>query len=126
MIFFHPAKQEVFHSDEIMQQLDIMPSIFGYCGFSGQFVSFGNNVFDSSTPRFAINCLSDTYQFHFTHYLIEFDGDKIVRIWDLEKEPGQRAVSAEAITQFSEYEKLMKAVVQQYTCGLLHNKLKID
>ena len=103
-VLFHPAQQEIFHSDEMMQQLDIMPSIFGYCGFSGSFVSFGNNVFDSSTPRFAINCLSDTYQFYISHYLIEFDGDKILRIWDLEKEQGSRAINSDAIPQFSEYE----------------------
>lgn len=126
MIFFHPAHQEVFHSDEIMQQVDIMPSIFGYCGFKGAFVSFGNNVFDRSTPRFSINYLSGTYQFYISHYLIEFNGDKVLKIWDLEKEEGNRAITSDAIPQFSEYETLMKAVIQQYSNGLLHNQLKIN
>ena len=126
MIFFHPAQQEVFHSDEIMQQVDIMPAIFGYCSFKGKFVSFGHNVFDRTTPRFAINYLSGTYQFYISHYLMEFDGDKILRIWDLEKEEGSRAIASDAIPQFSEYETLMKAVIQQYTCGLLRNQLKIN
>ena len=57
---------------------------------------------------------------------MEFDGDKILRIWDLEKEEGSRAIASDAIPQFSEYETLMKAVIQQYTCGLLRNRLKID
>jgi phosphoglycerol transferase MdoB-like AlkP superfamily enzyme len=124
MIFYHPAQAEVFHSDEIMQQVDIMPSIFGYCGFKGAFVSFGNNVFDSSTPRFAINYLSGTYQFYISHYLIEFNGDKILKIWDLEKEGNQREIPSEQVPQIKEYERLMKAVIQQYHEGLLHNKLK--
>lgn len=126
MIFFHPAQPEAFHSDEIMQQVDIMPSIFGYCGFKGPFVSFGNNVFDSSTPRFAINYLSGTYQFYISHYLIEFNGDKILKIWDLDKEGNQRDISSQSIPQIKEYERLMKAVIQQYHEGLLHNKLKIN
>lgn len=124
MIFFHPAQQEVFHSDEIMQQVDLMPSIFGYCGFTGQFVSFGHNVFDSSTPRFAINYLSGTYQFYISHYLIEFNGDKILKIWDLEN--GNNEVSPDQVLQIQEYEKLMKAVIQQYSNGLLHNQLKFN
>ena len=124
MIFFHPAQQEVFHSDEIMQQVDLMPSIFGYCGFTGQFVSFGHNVFDSSTPRFAINYLSGTYQFYISHYLIEFNGDKILKIWDLEN--GNNEVSPDQVLQLQEYEKLMKAVIQQYSNGLLHNQLRLN
>lgn len=124
MIFFHPAQQEVFHSDEIMQQVDLMPSIFGYCGYKGQFVSFGHNVFDSSTPRFAINYLSGTYQFYISHYLIEFNGDKILKIWDLEN--GNSEVSPDQVLQLQEYEKLMKAVIQQYSNGLIHNQLKFN
>ena len=124
MIFFHPAQQEVFHSDEIMQQVDLMPSIFGYCGYKGQFVSFGHNVFDSSTPRFAINYLSGTYQFYISHYLIEFNGDKILKIWDLEN--GNSEVSPDQVLQIQEYEKLMKAVIQQYSNGLIHNQLRFN
>lgn len=124
MIFFHPAQQEVFHSGEIMQQVDLMPSIFGYCGYKGQFISFGDNVFDSSTPRFAINYLSGTYQFYISHYLIEFNGDKILKIWDLEN--GNNEVSPDQVLQIQEYEKLMKAVIQQYSNGLLHNQLRFN
>lgn len=123
ILFFHPQQKAHFHVDEIMQQVDIMPSIFGFCGFTEHFVSFGNNVFDDSTPRFAIDYLAGTYQFYISHYLIEFDGNSIQKVWDLAQEMPRTPIASNAIENFNSYENLMKAVIQQFNNQLIGNKL---
>ena len=126
MIFYHPNQKEIYHSNEIMQQVDIMPSIFAYCGFSEPFVTFGNNVFDETTPRFAIDYLAGTYQFYIDSYLIEFDGDKITQIWDLTANAPRTPIKEADIPEIKEYETFIKAVIQQFNNRLINNKLKID
>ncbi|MCR5114562.1 MAG: sulfatase-like hydrolase/transferase [Bacteroidales bacterium] len=125
MIFFHPQQQEVYHSDEIMQQVDIMPSIFGYCGFKAKFISFGHNVFEDGTPRFAIDHLSGTYQFYIDQYLIEFDGRDAMKVWDLKTPMPRQEVDPKKVERMEEYEQLMKAVIQQYHNRLNRNQLKV-
>lgn len=125
MLFFHPQQKEVYHAAEIMQQVDVMPSIFGYCGYSGEFCSFGNNVFDDSTPRFSIAHQAGIYQMYIYHYLIDFDGNKIVSIWDLNDEMPRSPIAPDSVTDLKEFETLLKSVIQNFNNGLINNRLNL-
>lgn len=125
MLFFHPQQKEVYHASEIMQQVDILPSIFGYCGFTGAFCSFGNNVFDDSTPRFSIAHQAGMFQMYIDHYLIDFDGNKILNIWDLNEKMPRSPLAPESVPDIKEYETLIKSVIQQFHNGLINNKLHV-
>ncbi|MBO4481559.1 MAG: LTA synthase family protein [Bacteroidales bacterium] len=124
MIFYHPLADTIFRSQRIMQQADIMPTIFAYCGINEDFTSFGRNAFDDEAVHFAINKLSGMYQFYIDHYLIEFDGLQVRYIWDLSTEPHRTAMSADAVPEMAGYEKLLKSIIQQFNNGLLKNELK--
>ena len=124
MIFYHPQADTVFRSQRIMQQADIMPTIFAYCGFNEAFTTFGRNAFDDGAVHFAVNLLSGMYQLYIDHYLIEFDGQQIRYIWDLATEPNRTSLSAEEVPEIAQYEKLLKSIIQQFNNGLLKNKLR--
>lgn len=125
MIFYWPKSTEAYRSDRIVQQVDIMPTIFDFCRMEGAFTSFGNSAFDDSAPHFAINYLSENYQFYTDQYLFEFDGKKVTRIWDFHDHWNVPCESG-ACTRVRDYnnrEQLMKAVIQKFNNGLLNNNL---
>lgn len=126
MIFYHPQFNNSLFSDKIMQQTDIMPSIFAFCGWTEPFVSFGNNVFDNSQNSFAIIYSSAMYKFYVDHWLIEFDGQKICYIWDLSQKVPRSPVSPRSDMRFLTYEKTLKAVIQQFNNRLLENRLRVE
>lgn len=124
MIFYWPKATEAYRSDRIVQQVDIMPTIFDYCKIDGNFTTFGHSAFDDDAPHFAINYLSGNYQFYSDQYLFEFNGEKIDRIWDLENRWNADLNDAiPAVNNFESREQLMKAVIQKFNNGLLNNDL---
>ena len=116
MIFYWPKNSVSYRSDRIVQQVDIMPSIFDFCNMQGTFTSFGHSAFDEKAPHFAINYLSGNYHFYTGHFLFEFNGKAITHIWDLQG--GTHEVGSDDVPDFSEREQLMKAVIQRYNNGL--------
>ena len=119
MIFYWPKATEAYRSDRLVQQVDIMPTIFDYCKIDGNFTTFGHSALDDDAPHFAINYLSGNYQFYIDHFLFEFDGKEIIHIWDFLY--GTHEVDAGAVPDFKNHEQLMKAVIQRYNNGLLDN-----
>ena len=124
VIFYHPKSTTAFCSETIMQQTDIMPTIFAYCGFQDEFRSFGSNAFDIDEPHFAINYLAGMYQMYIDHYLIEYDGKSIRYIWDLRKVGGREPINPSEIPQSADYLHLLQSVIQQFHNGLIDNKLR--
>ena len=124
MIFFHPQADTAFVSDRIMQQIDIMPSIFAYCHWNEPFFSFGNNVFDTKLSTFAINYNTSIYHFFVDNYMIEFNGKDITSIWDLTESAPRHPLPLSADSRFLEYEKKLKSVIQQFNNRFLDNHLR--
>ncbi|MBQ7735490.1 MAG: LTA synthase family protein [Bacteroidales bacterium] len=116
MIFYWPKISVSYRSDRIVQQVDVMPSIFDFCNLQGTFTSFGHSAFDDKATHFAINYLSGNYHFYTSHFLFEFNGKEITHIWDLQG--GTHEVGSDDVPDFSEREQLMKAVIQRYNNGL--------
>ena len=116
MIFYWPKNSVSYRSDRIVQQVDVMPSIFDFCNLQGTFTSFGHSAFDDKATHFAINYLSGNYHFYTSHFLFEFNGKEITHIWDLQG--GTHEVGSDDVPDFSEREQLMKAIIQRYNNGL--------
>ncbi len=121
MIFFYPKADTSYRSNQIVQQVDIMPSIIDYCGFSADFSSFGHSAFDKSAPHFAINYLSGSYELYIDNYLIEFDGNVITHVYDATN--GYKEVNPKSVPGLASSEKLLKAVIQRFNNGLLDNSI---
>lgn len=121
MILYWPKGKERYRSERIMQQVDIMPTIFDFCNISGKFTSFGHSAFDDNAPHFAINYHSRNYQFYSDRFLFQFNGEEIIQLWKFDD--GTRKVEKDSIPNFQQREKLMKAVIQKFNNGLIDNDL---
>ncbi|MBO4645842.1 MAG: sulfatase-like hydrolase/transferase [Bacteroidales bacterium] len=123
MIFFHPKMQgHGYRSRELMQHTDIMPSIFGFCGFQGHFISYGNNIFDEKSPHFGIHYHNGIYRFYISDYRYEFDGNQVTKIIRLDGE--KQICRPEDVESYAEDVQLMKAVIQQFNNKIIDNKLQ--
>lgn len=121
MIFFYPKANTAYKSNQIVQQVDILPSIIDYCGLPATFSSFGHSAFDTKAPHFAVNYLSGVYEMYYNNLLIEFDGQHITHVYDISN--GSQEIKADAIPDIQSAEKLLKAVIQRFNNGLLDNNL---
>lgn len=63
MIWYFPSKMKPCKSHIKMSQIDIMPSILQYVGYSKPSVNFGSSVFDSTQPRYFIRYSQGEYLF---------------------------------------------------------------
>jgi phosphoglycerol transferase MdoB-like AlkP superfamily enzyme len=113
-------------SNDLVEQIDIMPSILGYLNYDQPFVAFGRNIFDSTQEPFVITYTSSTYQLIMGDYLYLNNG--IVET-GLYKFKTDKLLSENLQGKLPEVESKMetklKAIIQQYNNRMIDNKLTI-
>lgn len=126
IFFYHPLAEKGQQRD-MMQQLDIMPSILSYLGIDDPLFSFGQNVFDTNHVAFAVNYLSDIYQYFTDDILLQFDGEKTIGFYNIQSDITLKnnLFEREKEEAFF-YEQRLKAVFQSYITRMSKNKLFIE
>ena len=101
-----------------------MPSILGYLNYPKPYIAFGNNLFDKSSKRFAINYIEESYQFLIGDYAFYFIDNKITGIYNRIKDPNltQNLLGTK---DFSKEETLYKAIIQQFNNRMVEDRLTI-
>ena len=111
--------------ESLAQQIDIMPSVLGYLNYSKPYVAFGNNLFDPTSQRFAINYLEDTYQLIYGDYSFYFTEDKLTRIYNRKKDPYLHE-NILGSGDFIKEQNLFKAIIQQFNNRMAQDRLVVD
>lgn len=123
-LFFYQKDLPIRRERKVVQQTDIFPSIVDYLGLKNELVVFGNSVFDNSARPFAINFINDTYQLIEEQYVLEFDGEKSIALYDYQADP---VLSHNLLAERNEVtegmENRIKAIIQQYQEALINNQL---
>lgn len=126
IIFFTPDGDLKGRSSEIVQQIDIMPSVLGYLHYDKPYVGFGRDAFREKTKPFAFNYKDNTYQLFVDEYLLVFDGTRTIGLYDYRKD---RLIRENLLTLKPEVvnamEPLIKAIIQQYNNRLIEDRLTI-
>lgn len=98
--------------DELVQQVDILPSILGYLGYDQPYVAFGRDVFSSKDRPFAFNYLNNTYQFFQGNYLLQFDGQNSIALFDFKADPFLKNNEIQALPDtVSEMQARLRALI---------------
>lgn len=107
MIFYSPMDDFHSVSDDIVQQVDLMPTIVDYLYLEERFVCFGNSLFQREQGNLG--------------YQVAYGNG-----WHVLNYPGGTAL-IEGSKEFGDPEKVrfLKAYVQQYNNRLIRNKLTI-
>jgi phosphoglycerol transferase MdoB-like AlkP superfamily enzyme len=125
IFFYHPqAKNGKINA--MMQQTDIMPTLFSYLNINTPLFSYGNNAFDSIYIPFAINYLSGIYQFFTNDFLLQFDGEKTIGFYNIKSDILlQNNLNNIPLAELAIYEQKLKAIIQSYTTRMTNNQLFI-
>ena len=127
LIFYHPGAGLKGINSRLTQQTDIMPSILDYVGFDKKFIAYGTSVFDNTKPAIAFNYLNGIYQLFDGTYVLEFDGEKSLSLYDFKLDPlleTNLVVSEQDIRNVIEGK--IKGVIQSYNSRLIHNRMVLD
>lgn len=124
IIFYKPDGSLKGKDECIAEQIDIMPSILGYLNYPNPFLAFGNNLFDKSAKRFAINYIEESYQFLIGDYALYFIDNKITGIYDRIKDP-YLTQNLLGTKDFAKEVALYKAIIQQFNNRMIEDRLTI-
>jgi len=126
IIFYRPDGELQGIKHKIAQQIDIMPSILSYLNYDGEFIAFGNNLFDETKESFAFNTAGSTYQIFKNDHLLNMVDNKPVGLYNFKSDRllETNLVNKDTLVQ-KDLETLLKAVIQTYNSRLIDNDLVV-
>ncbi len=126
IFFYKPGTEWRGMTPEIVQQIDIMPTILGQLHYDKPFIAFGRDIFRDHTRPFAFNYLDNTYQAFRGNYILEFDGTKSLGLYDFRND---RLLQTNLIPQLPDtaraMEEHLKAFIQQYNNRMVDDNLTL-
>ena len=126
ILFYHP-KANIYQNMEMMQQVDIMPSLLSYLNIDEPLFSYGNNIFDSAYTSYSANYLWNRYQLMSNNFVLQFDGEKSTGLYDIQNDIlMQNNLLKDSIEVAAFYEQKLKAILQSYTTRLANNQFFIN
>ena len=107
----------------IAQQTDILPTILGIVGYDKPYLAFGSDLLNTPLrDLWAINYLDGTYQYCKGDYVLQFDGEKTTGLYRLTDYVMKHNLKG-SITEETQMEREIKAVIQQYVDRMIDNQL---
>jgi phosphoglycerol transferase MdoB-like AlkP superfamily enzyme len=125
LLYYYPGGELKGTRSEVTQQTDIVPSVLDFINYDLPFVAFGNSVFNSDEPRFAMNYTGEVYQIFDNNNLLQFDGQFVTGLYQYKNDSllQSRVPGNQTNTNL---EFLAKSVIQQYNRAMIYNKLTPD
>ncbi len=124
IIFYKPGSELRGRKERIAQQIDIMPTVLNYLGYEGEYIAFGNDLFNDSGMSFAFNTAGSTYHLYMKDHLLEMIDTKPVALYNYRNDKllESNLLGKEPDIQ-PDMENLLKAVIQSYNERMLDNRL---
>ena len=106
------------------QQTDILPTVLELMQYNGNYTSFGTSLFDDESFKFSVNSMNNIYQLISGDYVLHFDGQKTIGIYNKKKDPMLRQNLIQENLPIQELlTKKVKAIIQAHRYSLIHNQL---
>ncbi|MBI3501024.1 MAG: sulfatase-like hydrolase/transferase [Bacteroidetes bacterium] len=115
----------------IAQQIDIMPTVLNFLNYDKSYFAFGNNLLDTTSKKFAVNFINNVYQIFQDDYLLQFDGNKTIGFYNFKTDSllqnNLHEQTSKVLKTFEvSMEEKLKAIIQTYNSGMIHNKMTAD
>ena len=120
---FDPRLSSGLRSGKVVQQSDILPTVLELAGYTGPYTCIGDPLF-SNEGGFSVSYLNGIYQIITAGFLLQFDGEQVLGLYDPDKDPLlENDLSDDFPGVRLELEWKLKAILQQYIDAMLNNKL---
>jgi len=108
----------------VTQQIDILPGILDYLHYDLPFFSIGKSMLDTTSNHGAINFINDTYQFIRGDYSLILDTLQKNSLYDIRNDSLLRQnIIADHQADALIMERASKAILQNYSDALIHNRM---
>lgn len=125
IVFYDPSGElPTGMQDAIAQQIDIMPTVLGYLGFSHPYVAFGIDLFNTPAEKtWAVNYNNGIYQYIKGAYMLQFDGTSTKAVYNFRTDSLLQNNLRGKCPEQTEMERELKAIIQSYMTRMAHNEL---
>ena len=126
IIFYCPADSLVGETLQPVSQVDIMPSVLTYLRYPKSYIAFGQDaVTETKHTPFVVNYNNPYYQIISDRYLLQFDGQHTVAVYDIQADPclERNIVDNVDSTETEPMLTYLKAYIQQYVSRMIDNRL---
>ncbi|MCD6064820.1 MAG: sulfatase, partial [Flavipsychrobacter sp.] len=116
-------------TDELMQQVDILPSVLDYLGYEKPFFTFGRSIFRNEEKRFVLTEHIGTYQMAIDSFIYKTKGEKTTDIYNFSRDRfchNNLLNQSEGKMLQAQFEPYLKAYKQLYHSALIKNKMHAD
>ena len=82
-----------------------------------------------STPAdstFAVNYINDVYQYYKGDYMLQFDGQKSIALYNVRNDRLLTENLVGKVPQQQQMEREVKAIIQQYMTRMLNDRLVVE
>ena len=116
--------------EAVAQQTDIMPTVLSAVGYPNPFVAFGVDLL--STPpdsTWALHYYNNNYQYVRQGYLLVFDGEKALGLYNMAADPMQRnnlINHPDEQRRVIDYARHTKAIIQSYMQRMIGDSLTLN
>jgi phosphoglycerol transferase MdoB-like AlkP superfamily enzyme len=127
VIFYCPGKIQPQVREDIVQQIDIKPSVLGFLGYDQPYIAFGRDVF-STTPNdaYAVYENNFVYEYITKDYLLQFDGQNAMSLFKYNEDKGlQNNLLDIEVGKRDTMQARLKAMLQIYQSRMRKNNLII-
>jgi len=127
IILFEPSNPKLQGIDStVVQQMDIMPTVLSMLKYNNDYISFGENMLDTTTNHYAINYINNTYQIIKGDYALQYRNEKVVGFYNYEEDQLlQNNLLSKHLNNQKSIERYLKAFIQQYNARMIKNELTI-
>lgn len=128
LIFYDPSG-ELFPASrqhKVAQQIDIMPTLLGALGTTKPYVAFGKDLLGTpDSLAWAVNYQGGIYQYIQDRYMILFDGQQPLALYDIEGDPmlAHNIIGSHPQDSTEVLTRALKARIQSYMQRMIGNQL---
>jgi len=126
-LFYNPGgKLKAEKTDEIFQQLDIMPTILDLLNIETNYYSFGNSYYDN-TDKEMVTYLGGTYYYFRDRFMTSFVNERARNLYDF---TAQSIAPVDSMNYYlgnvERNEKRLRAIIQRYNRDLILNQTTVN
>lgn len=126
IFLYTPDGSLVGKSDNLIQQIDILPTVLNYLNYPKPFFSFGFNAFSEKNDNFVINNNNGVYNFFKDNYLLLNNGKETIGLYDLSTDRLMKKNLKGLQPKQKDLENHFNAFIQQYTNRMINDELTLE
>ncbi len=126
LFFYKPNADLKGKNSRIIQQTDIIPTVFNYLNFDEPYVAFGENAFDTLANKNAYMYSNQIYQILNDSLILSFDQKETIGVYNYKKDVFlQKDLKDKNNSVNTLLENKLKAIIQAHHRTMINNQLVI-